>query len=64
MKYEVLTIHMMRKTFVSNALSFGMLTATIKEFTGHRSEKNFNRYLSIINEDNIKAMNLFNKKIE
>lgn len=44
MKHEVLTTHVMRKTFVTNALSLGMQTATIKEFTGHRSEKDFNQY--------------------
>jgi integrase len=61
-KYEVLTTHIMRKTFVTNALSLGMQAATIKEFTGHKSEKNFNRYLAVITEDKIKAMELFDKK--
>lgn len=63
-KYEVLTTHIMRKTFISNALSLGMQVETIKEFTGHskNSNKDFTRYLAIINEDKIKAMNLFNKK--
>ena len=59
-KFEVLTTHIMRKTFVTNALSLGMQTATIKEFTGHKSEKDFNRYLAGITEDKIKAMNMFN----
>ena len=59
-KFEVLTTHIMRKTFVTNALSLGMQTATIKEFTGHKSEKDFNRYLAVITEDKIKAMNMFN----
>jgi integrase len=63
MKYKVMTTHIMRKTFVTNALSLGMQTATIKEFTGHKSEKDFNRYLAVITEDKIKAMNMFNKKI-
>jgi len=58
-KYEVLTTHIMRKTFVTNALSLGMQTATIKEFTGHKSEKDFNRYLAVITEDKIKAMRMF-----
>ncbi|HLG03785.1 MAG TPA: site-specific integrase [Bacteroidia bacterium] len=58
-KYEVLTTHVMRKTFVTNALSLGMQTATIKEFTGHKSEKDFNRYLAVITEDKIKAMKIF-----
>jgi integrase len=61
-KCDVLTTHIMRKTFVTNALSLGMQAATIKEFTGHKSEKNFNRYLDIITEDKIKAMELFDKK--
>lgn len=58
-KHEVLTSHIMRKTFVTNALSLGMQTATIKEFTGHKSEKDFNRYLAVITEDKIKAMQMF-----
>jgi integrase len=61
-KYEIMTTHLMRKTFVSNALSLGMQIATIKEFTGHKTEKDFNRYLAVITEDKIKAMNLFNKQ--
>lgn len=60
-KYEVLTTHIMRKTFVTNALSLGMQTATIKEFTGHKSEKDFNRYLAVVTEDKIKAMQMFDK---
>lgn len=63
-KYKVMTTHIMRKTFVSNALSLGMQTATIKEFTGHKSEKDFNRYLAVITADKIKAMGLFNKAME
>ena len=63
-KWEVLTTHIMRKTFVTNALSLGMQTATIKEFTGHKSEKDFNRYLAVITEDKIKAMNIFNEAEE
>lgn len=58
-KYQVLTTHIMRKTFVTNALSLGMQAATIKEFTGHKSEKDFNRYLAVITADKIKAMQMF-----
>ncbi|HXB42374.1 MAG TPA: site-specific integrase [Bacteroidia bacterium] len=60
-KWKIMTTHIMRKTFVSNALSFGMQTATIKEFTGHKTDKDFNRYLAVITEDKIKAMDVFNK---
>ena len=62
MKYEVLKTHTMRKTFVTNALALGMQSDMVKEFTGHKNDKDFNRYKVVLAESKIKAMDLFNKK--
>ena len=45
--YELITFHTARKTFVTNSLILGMPTEAIKEFTGHKSDKVFNKYQKI-----------------
>jgi integrase len=57
--YDIMTSHIMRKTFVSNALHLGMTTTMIREFTGHATEREFKKYLAILKDDKIKAMQTF-----
>lgn len=59
--YEIMTSHIMRKTFVTNALHLGMTTTMIKEFTGHATEKEFNKYLAILKKDKVNAMQIFSE---
>ena len=46
-KYELMTSHIARKTFTTLSLAADMPAAVIKQYTGHRSEKAFQRYAKI-----------------
>lgn len=49
-KYEVLTSHIARKTFITNAMIRGMSTEVIMDITTHNSYKTFQRYFKIVDE--------------
>ena len=49
-KYEVLTSHVARKTFITNAMIRGMSTEVIMDITTHSSHKSFARYFKIVDE--------------
>lgn len=49
-KYELITFHTARKTFVTNSLVLGMNVKTIMEITGHKKDSVFNKYLNIAEE--------------
>ena len=46
-KYEFITNHVARKTFVTLSFIFGMDTKTIKSITGHKKDSTFNKYIKI-----------------
>jgi integrase len=46
-KYELMTSHIARKTFTTLSLAADMPAAVIKQYTGHRSEKSFQRYAKV-----------------
>lgn len=56
-KYELITLHTGRKTFVTNSLSLGMSPFQVKEITGHLSDSAFKKYVNVSNEDKIKQLN-------
>jgi integrase len=49
-KWEIMTSHMARRTFITSALRFGMPAEVIMEITGHTDHKIFERYYKIANE--------------
>ncbi|MBV5316059.1 MAG: site-specific integrase [Prolixibacteraceae bacterium] len=49
-KYEVLTSHVARKTFITNAMIRGMSTEVIMDITTHTSYKSFQRYFKIVDD--------------
>ena len=49
-KYEVLTSHVARKTFITNAMIRGMSTEVIMDITTHHSYKSFQRYFKIVDD--------------
>ena len=49
-KYEVLTSHVARKTFITNAMIRGMSTEVIMDITTHNSYKSFQRYFKIVDD--------------
>jgi site-specific recombinase XerD len=56
-KYEVLTSHVARKTFITNAMIKGMTTEVIMDITTHSSYKAFKRYFKIVDEQKRSQMN-------
>lgn len=56
-KYELISCHISRKTFVTNSLIFGMNERVLREITNHSSEKSFKRYLKIPNSLKNREMN-------
>ena len=46
-KYELITSHTARKTFVTNSLVMGMSAMTVREITGHKKEASFMKYVNI-----------------
>lgn len=61
-KYELISIHTGRKTFVSNAIMMGIDPYIVMKWTGHSDYKTMKPYIDISNEAKAKAMDLFNKK--
>lgn len=56
-KYEVLTCHVSRKSFISIALRLGMKEEVVKSITGHsKGSKAFNRYFEIANQEKHESM--------
>ncbi len=57
-KWEFITSHTARKTFVTNSLILGMKEMVVRNITGHKKEENFKRYVKIA--DNIKQNEISN----
>lgn len=61
-KYELITSHTARKTFVTNSLVLGMKEMVVRNITGHQDEKSFKRYVDIAEDFQQKEMeNTWNK---
>lgn len=59
-KYQLLTHHTARKTFIINALYLGIQPAVIMKWTGHKDHKTMDFYTKIVNEQKQLSMNKFN----
>ena len=46
-KYDLITSHTARKTFVTNSLMLGMKEMVVRNITGHKKEETFRRYVKI-----------------
>jgi len=63
-KYELLTTHVARRSFATNAYLAGLSTIEIMKFTGHQSEKIFMGYIRFSKEENahkLKSHTFFNR---
>jgi integrase len=49
-KYELITVHTARKTFITIGFMLGMNVKIIKSITGHKKEATFDKYLKIADE--------------
>lgn len=55
-KYELITSHTARKTFVTNSLVLGMKEMVVRNITGHKNESSFRRYVEIAEDFKQKEM--------
>lgn len=61
-KWELLTTHVARKTFVTNALSFNIPAEVVMSWTGHKDHKVMENYYKVIEAQKQREMNKFNIK--
>jgi integrase len=59
-KWKLLTTHMGRRTFVTNALFLNIPSEVIQQWTGHKDHKVFEKYYKIIDQQRRREMNKFN----
>lgn len=60
-KYELLTTHCGRRTFICNALALGIPTHVVMKWTGHSDYKAMEPYIDVSNDTSNNEMNKFNK---
>lgn len=58
-KYECVTSHTARRTFVCNALSIGIPPNIVMKWTGHKNYKSMNPYIDVTTNAKKESMNLF-----
>lgn len=61
-KYELVTSHTGRRTFICNALTMGIPPSLVMEWTGHSDYKAMKPYIKIADTEKAKAMKLFDDK--
>lgn len=61
-KYELLTTHCGRRTFISNAIMLGIAPEIVMKWTGHEDYRTMKPYIAIADKAKKDAMDLFNKK--
>lgn len=60
-KYELITSHVARRTFISQAVIMGIPIPVIMKWTGHNDYKAMQPCIAIADKEKKKAMTLFNK---
>lgn len=60
-KYELITSHAARRTFICTALTLGIPITTIMKWSGHKSYESMKPYIDVTNQEKRNAMQLFNK---
>lgn len=55
-KYELVTTHTARRTFITLSLTKGMNAQIVMSITGHKSYNSFKKYVNLVTEDKQKAL--------
>lgn len=63
-KYQLLTLHTGRKTFVTNSLVLGMNQMIIRGITGHKSDSAFRKYVKVADDVKTSEVSKFWDNIE
>ena len=61
-KYELLSTHVGRRTFIVNAIFLGIPPVVVMQWTGHKDYNSMKPYIAIVDELKNTEMNKFNKK--
>lgn len=61
-KYELLTTHVGRRTFICNALSMGIPPQVVMKWTGHSDYKSMKPYIDVADKIKAEEMNKFNDR--
>ncbi|MDR0754577.1 MAG: site-specific integrase [Prevotellaceae bacterium] len=61
-KYELLSTHCGRRTFIVNSIYLGIPAEVVMSWTGHEDYKSMKPYLKIVDELKRKSMNKFNEQ--
>ena len=61
-KYELITTHCGRRTFISNAIIMGIPPNIVMKWTGHSDYKAMLPYIAIADEERKRSMELFDKR--
>lgn len=59
-KYEIISFHAARRTFITQALRLGMPSEVIMKFSGHHSTEMLKPYMKVVDELKAKEMQKFN----
>ena len=59
---EVITSHVARKSFITNAIILGMQESEVKLISGHKDDRSFRRYVNLGNSVYLSAKNKFSKE--
>jgi hypothetical protein len=62
-KYELLSTHAARRTFICNALMLGIPPEIVMKWTGHSNYNAMKPYIAVADNAKADAMTLFNKKV-
>lgn len=60
-KYELLSTHIGRRTFISNALSLGVPVSTVMSWTGHKDFAAMKPYIKLVDKMKRKQMGVFDR---
>jgi integrase len=61
-KWQVMTTHVARKSFISIAMAMGMKTEIIMSISGHKTHSSFKRYYKLVDDYKLAEMKkYFNK---
>ena len=60
-KWELITTHTARRTFICNALAMGIPPQVVMKWTGHRNYATMRPYIDVADDERRKAMSAFDK---
>ena len=60
-KYELITFHAARRTFITHAVRLGIPIEVVMKFSGHHSPEMLKPYLKIVDELKKKEMTKFDQ---